>query len=587
MKRGNKPARGPVRPAPRASAARDRQRLRLIDACISALHIHGPSRTTVEKVVAIAKMSPGIVRFYFDSKAAMLVASLQFLAAEFEQRLLEPVAALKADPVAALERLVELYLDPEIASARKVSVWYAFWGEASSRQEYYDICGQKDDRFAALVRELIERLIIDTRRVHLDPDGVALGLIGVLEMLWQGFAFQTEVNIDRAAAKHRCMSYLRSIFPGQFALAPLHAAARERAAGAGARLPRWSFEAAAAFQLERAELFAGNHQFIGDQRTIPLPGAYLALDIGAERALVVRDENGALRAFRNSCADSPHELAPGYCGQWHGAIACAVHGHRFHYDGTPQGGSRTAPLHPLELRLTEDWIWVGGRADSSPSDFERVGPARSGGPDWYGTAALHWRGDGEGAAAAPRPAEILVCANWKVIVEQWLAAAPGWTAAEPETGPAAASLIVVRGRAVIGERWSARRYRSLLGIGADAPWQRRFIAPNQFIERRPDGVSIIQILPAAPGRSILRSFDYAFHDYAVSARALRYLARRLTPERRAAGIALAESVHQGIAAYGYDPPNAESLGPAVGAFHGWMFARIPSLGLSKAPIEPG
>jgi TetR/AcrR family transcriptional repressor of bet genes len=559
--------------------------LRLIDACISALHIHGPSRTTVAKVVAIAKMSPGIVRFYFDSKAAMLVASLQFLAAEFEQRLLEPVAALKADPVAALERLVDLYLDPEIASARKVSVWYAFWGEASSRQEYYDICGQKDDRFAALVRELIERLIIDTRRLHLDPDGVALGLIGVLEMLWQGFAFQTEVNIDRAAAKHRCMSYLRSIFPGQFALAPVHAAAREPAAGGGARLPRWSFDAAAAFQLERAELFTGNHQFIGDQRAIPRPGAYLALDIGAERALVVRDENGALRAFRNSCTDSPHELAPGYCGQWHGAVACAVHGHRFHYDGTPQGGPQIAPLHRLELRLTQDWLWVRGRADSSRPDFEAVGLARRGEPDWYGTAALHCPGDGEGGAA-PRPAEILVHANWKILVEQWLAAAPGWTAAELETDATAAALVVVSSRTVTGERWSARRYRRLLGMGADAPWQRRFIAPNQFIERRPDGVTIVQILPAAPGRSILRSFDYAFRDYTASARALRYLARRLTPERRRLGIALAESVHQGIAAYGYDSATAESLGPAVGAFHDWMFARIPSFGLSKAPIEP-
>ena len=35
-------------------ASRVRQRQRLIDACISALHIHGPSRTTVEKVVALA-----------------------------------------------------------------------------------------------------------------------------------------------------------------------------------------------------------------------------------------------------------------------------------------------------------------------------------------------------------------------------------------------------------------------------------------------------------------------------------------------------------------------------------------------------
>src|SRR3974377_464030 len=103
-----------------------------MDACISALHVHGPSKTTVEKVVAIARMSPGIVRFYFDSKDAMLVASLEFLAAEFEAGLLVPVARRRARPVEALERLVALYVGPELASTRKVSVWYSFWGEASS-----------------------------------------------------------------------------------------------------------------------------------------------------------------------------------------------------------------------------------------------------------------------------------------------------------------------------------------------------------------------------------------------------------------------------------------------------------------------
>src|SRR6202161_873338 len=209
----------PIR-IPRARNAHSRQRQRLIDACISALHIYGPSRTTVKKVVAITKMSPGIVRFYFASKAAMLVAALQFLSAEFEEQLLVPVMRLKSRPVAALGLMVDLYLDPEIASPRKVSVWYAFWGEASSRQEYYDICGQKDESFAALVRELIGRLIEDTSQPHLDPDGIALGLIGVLEMLWQDFAFRSEEDIDRPAAKRRCMAYLKSVFPGQFLASP-------------------------------------------------------------------------------------------------------------------------------------------------------------------------------------------------------------------------------------------------------------------------------------------------------------------------------------------------------------------------------
>ena len=119
--------------------------------------------------------------------------------------MLAPVTQLKATPVQALRLLVELYLDADIASPRKVSVWYSFWGEASSRQEYLDICGKKDEDFAVLVRELIERLIAASGAAHLDADGVALGLIGVLEVLWQGIAFQSEANIDRREVVTRAL----------------------------------------------------------------------------------------------------------------------------------------------------------------------------------------------------------------------------------------------------------------------------------------------------------------------------------------------------------------------------------------------
>jgi TetR/AcrR family transcriptional regulator, transcriptional repressor of bet genes len=211
-----------------------RQRQRLIDACISALHIYGPSRTTVEKVVGLAQLSPGIVRFYFDSKAVMLLASLEYLATEFAERVMAPVVALRETPAKALRLLVELYLDAQIASPRKVSVWYSFWGEASSRQEYLDICGAKDEEFAVVVHDLVSRLIRTRGESYLDADGVSLGLIGVLEVLWQGIAFQSEADINRAAAVERALAYLRSVFPGEFAAAGAAVARR----GGGGRRPQ-------------------------------------------------------------------------------------------------------------------------------------------------------------------------------------------------------------------------------------------------------------------------------------------------------------------------------------------------------------
>src|SRR6202008_2712230 len=116
-------------------------------------------------------------------------------------------------------------------------------GEASARQEYQDICGEKDEEFAALVRELMERMIAVSGASHLDADAVALGLIGVLEVLWQGIAFQSEANIDRAGAVARSLRYLRSVFPGQFSdpgSAPPGAAGAAAAAG-GERLPAHAY----------------------------------------------------------------------------------------------------------------------------------------------------------------------------------------------------------------------------------------------------------------------------------------------------------------------------------------------------------
>ncbi|HMD73873.1 MAG TPA: TetR family transcriptional regulator C-terminal domain-containing protein, partial [Steroidobacteraceae bacterium] len=325
--------------------------------------------------MAIAKMSPGIVRFYFDSKAAMLVASLQYLAAEFEERLLVPVARLEGRPVAALELLVDLYLDADLASPRKVSVWYAFWGEASSRQEYYDICGKKDDRFAALVRMLIQRLIEETRQTQLDPDGIALGLIGVLEILWQGFAFQTEATIDRPEAKRRCMAYLSSIFPGEFSANLASAESRGELLAEDRRLPRWSYDDAGLAEIERSELFSGTWQFVGHRRQLAQSGAYLAVDIGTERVLLVRDEAGAIRAMRDSCPQAPHRLSSGSEGHLTGVLECRAHGVQFALDGSRRPRSAGLDLPVMDLDFVGDLMFVrsSGVLATAPSAALRLG----------------------------------------------------------------------------------------------------------------------------------------------------------------------------------------------------------------------
>jgi TetR/AcrR family transcriptional regulator, transcriptional repressor of bet genes len=534
---------------PRARNAHSRQRQRLIDACISALHVYGPSRTTVEKVVAIAKMSPGIVRFYFASKAAMLVASLQFLAAEFEEQLMVPVARLKSRPVAALELLVDLYLDPEIASPRKVSVWYAFWGEASSRQEYYDICGQKDESFAVLVRELIERLIVETSQPQLDADGIALGLNGVLEMLWQDFAFRSEADIDRAAAKRRCMAYLRSIFPGQFA-APSNPGGGH---GLGVtRLAGWVYDNARLLAMERERLFVDSWQFIGHCGQIPESGDFLAPDLGIERPLILRDASGELRAFRNSCTVAPHTLTAAANGHLT-RIQCAVHGLQFGLDGKHRGERGTADLTHLDLRMIGDFIWVRSAFRAAPG----LGPE-----DPWADLKLP-----SGSRLSEPPTEVLISADWKLIVEQCL-----------ESAAAA------RGSARRG--WSAAAYERLLGSAVDFGWRAQFIAPNHLIESRPDGFTVLQVLPSAPGRCLLRTHQYTVCAATRPATVLRYLASRLRQQRPRSMLAIAESTQKGLAVFGYQTADAAVGAPETAAFRQYLITRIPALARDRPPAEP-
>jgi len=534
-------------PIPRARSTHSRQRQKLIEACISALHIYGPSRTTVEKVVAIANMSPGIVRFYFASKASMLVASLQFLAAEFEELLLVPVGRLKGRPVAALQMMVDLYLDSEIASPRKVSVWYAFWGEASSRQEYYDICGKIDERFAALVHELIERLIVDTAQPHLDPNGIALGLMGALEMLWQDFAFRTEGDIDRPAAKHRCMAYLQSVFPGQFSASPPSGAAHTKV---GPRVADWAYENNRLLALERQLLFQDSWQFVGHTAQVPNSGDFLAPDLGFERPLILRDGTGELRAFRNSCTEAPHALAPGLNGHM-SVIKCAVHGLEFNLDGTRRGGREGNDLTALDLCLIEDLVLVRSR--------QRAAPAPRGDDAWLDLALP------EGSRPLKHPAEICVSADWKLVVQQCLELSAAGR--ESDAG------------------WSRRSYDRLLGSAAEYNLRSRFVAPNHLIELRPDGFSILQVLPIAPGRSLMRWHHYTHCPDPRPALAAQYLASRLRPQMGRLMIAVAESTQKGFAIFGHDAAQAASSATEVTAFRQYLLAQVPALGLDQPPAD--
>jgi phenylpropionate dioxygenase-like ring-hydroxylating dioxygenase large terminal subunit len=550
-------------------ASRVRQRQRLIEACISALHIYGPSRTTVERVVALADLSPGIVRFYFESKAAMLVASLEFLAADFEQRVQLPVTRLKHTPVRALELLVELYLDEDIASPRKVSVWYCFWGEASSRQEYLDICGRKDEDFEILVRELMQRMIEESGERHLDADGVALGLMGVLEIMWQNIAFHSESDIDRRAQKQRTLNYLRSIFPRQFAHAAgsveitrTRSAPSFEASAALTRLPAWAYADTALFAAEREQLFRPAWQLAAHTRELARPGDYVAIDLASERALLLRDEAGAIRAFHNTCRRRPHALLTQRAGSLEGVIECGAHGLQYGFDGKRRRGETPGDLAALDVEQQGELLFV----------------RRDEGREPIGQPLGAWPGVGAFAALAPQGLrEVELAADWKLVVEQWLESALAEHPVDYLVTLVSAPHIEID--AATGTvAWEANLKRD-----AGALWRRLFIQPNELIEVRPDGALVLQVIPEAPGRCTIRQFDFGIADPTREQRCRHYLGQRLVRRWLRQDLDLAQSIQAGLEGSSFEATEAGPVPQALSAFRSSIFRLLS--GIHAPPNE--
>ncbi len=158
----------------------------------------------------------------------MLLETLEFLAEEYEAAWKRAVAACGADPVAALNAIIETDLGRAVCNRRKVAVWVAFWGEARSQPQFRKFCSQLADDYLAQTREIILR-IIDRGgyQVH-DADAIAHGLNAMINGLWLDLMIDPK-HFDREAAKRACRNYMASVFPAEFAAIGPPVAAPRRA----------------------------------------------------------------------------------------------------------------------------------------------------------------------------------------------------------------------------------------------------------------------------------------------------------------------------------------------------------------------
>ncbi len=187
----------------------------------------------------------------------------------------------------------------------------------------------------------------------------------------------------------------------------------------GATLPASWYSDPAVLRLEQERIFRRSWQYAGIAAAASEPGAYFTCRAGDVPVVVVRGRDGELRGFVNVCRHRGHEVVSG-CGRRE-TLQCPYHAWTYDLDGS----LRAAPRSDREPSFDpDDWSLLPVQVDTwGPLVFVNPDPAAPPFAEILGDlpdrllshgldfSQLDYRG---------RSRELLVQANWKLVVENYL-----------------------------------------------------------------------------------------------------------------------------------------------------------------------
>jgi TetR/AcrR family transcriptional repressor of bet genes len=183
----------------------------LIEATMDCIDRLGLSQTTLAHIAERVGISQGNIVFHFHSKEALLEQTLRHLNDEYQSNWLAALAAAPPDAYSQLCALLESSFKPKICNRRKISVWFAFWGESRSRPTYMRICGDNDKAFSDQLLALCQTMEAQST-ARLSAQTAALSLEGMIDGLWQNFLIGPP-GFKRAHAVKAVFELMDSIYP--------------------------------------------------------------------------------------------------------------------------------------------------------------------------------------------------------------------------------------------------------------------------------------------------------------------------------------------------------------------------------------
>jgi phenylpropionate dioxygenase-like ring-hydroxylating dioxygenase large terminal subunit len=376
-------------------------------------------------------------------------------------------------------------------------------------------------------------------------------------------------------------------------------------------LPAWIYHDPEFFELEKERIFRSSWQIVCHVNDVPASGDYHTFEFLGQGILVLRGDDGRIRAFHNACRHRAARLLDdpqGHCGR---RITCPYHAWSYGRDGrllsVPQRDSFTAldparhGLLPLEHEVVLGFIFVRLESAAPASDSRTCAESRPPcvremlAPYLDELAAYRMEELVPQGRVTLRPRQV----NWKNIADNY---SDGLhiPVAHPGLARLFGSSYGIEARAWMDKmwgrlrespssNWSERRYQALLPAVPHLPQQRQRLWtyfklwPNIAFDVYPDQIDFMQFLPISATETLIREIAYVHPDERREMRAARYLNWRINRQVNREDTRLIERVQTGMRceAYTVGPLSEEEV--CLRSFGRRMRALIPESRLPRAP----
>ena len=206
----------PHEPRPRRERTENaaRRRGQIIEATLELIVRHGLAATTLATVAEEAGLSQGVTVFYFKNKRTLLAETLRWHYEDYCNLWQAALDAAPGDPVSRIVAMVGADFEPAICNRRTLTLWHAFWGEATARPLFATIAESYDRERAAALRRQCEAAEGLLDAAVWTPADLALSIDSLTDGLWLRMHLEPEA-MSNADARRVAARFVAGAFPAR------------------------------------------------------------------------------------------------------------------------------------------------------------------------------------------------------------------------------------------------------------------------------------------------------------------------------------------------------------------------------------